>query len=457
MAEAYENNQRLSLLRRVLLALVLAAMMMVAGVMLAAYLASRQLGKEVVKISEAGEPVTFSALYPNPIQGMAAEDANRCYVESVKQIPADELTNLTQINTFYRINMVSLPANQFPADLREKVEESLVRAEPIFVKLDKGAQLPLSGFDIGVLHGKQICKGRLDSVQGTVFLSSLRTLDLIRRSDSERAAESIVSTLKLLRVFDSYPTIIVQGRKMICVRLVCSDIQLLLLRCPPSKQHLEMLQSLLEQSFPHDSFERTLLAERIYQLEIARNLIPRPIASKYLTAEVSRLPEQLPLPAFTWHRMRMFRGSAQFMRDIAWFIEVSRLPWPGLLDKIRDDGSTPSRVASKLVSTVTPLARLAAETFVATRCTVTAIAIERYRREEKKLPDRLEDMCPRYIKSIPQDPFTGRAMLYAHGDKSYKVYSTASIRTEDVNSVMPLPDRPAILDNSIRNRLNTPQ
>jgi hypothetical protein len=450
MAETYENKQRLPVWRRMLLALVLAAMVVVGGVMLAAYLASRQLGREVVKIREAGEPVTFSALNPAPIQKKAVEDANRYYIESVRQILPDELTNLIQVNTFCRINLVSLPANQFPADLCKKAVENLVKAEPIFAKLDKGARLPLSGFDIGVLRGRQICKSQLDSVQGTVLLSSLRTLDLIRRGDSEKATESILTTLKLIRVFDSHPTIIVQGRKMICVRLVCSDIQLLLLRCRPSEQHLEMLQSMLEESFPADSLERTLLAERIYQLEIARDLIPRHISSKYLTAEVSKLPERLSLPAFTWHRMRVFRLSAQFMRDIAWFIEVSRSPWPEPLNKIKDGGSTPSRVASGLTSAVTLLTRLAAETFIATRCTVTAVAIERYRREEKKLPDRLEDMCPRYIKSIPQDPLTGLAILYTHGDKSYKVYSAASIHSEDVNSVMPLPDRPVILDDSIR-------
>ncbi len=451
MAEILEKKQRLPLWRRVLLALVLAAMAMVAGLMLAAYLASRQLGREIVKISMAGEPVTFPALPPKQAQGGAVEDAKPYYIEAVRQISSGDLANITRVNIFYRTNLVSLPASQFPGDLREKVSESLAKAEPVFAKLDKGTQLPLSGFDIGVLQGRQICKAKLDSVQGTVFLASLRTLDLIRAGDGEKAAKSIETTLKLIRAFDTYPTLIVQGRKMICVRLMCSDI-LLLLRCRPSEQHLEMLQSLLEQSFPSDTLERTLLAERAYQLEIARNLIPEHIASKYLMADVPVLPERLSLPDFTWHRMRMFRASAEFLRDMAWFIKVSRLPWPGPLDEIRDANSTPSGGASGLISTVAPLTRLIAETLAATQCTQTAVAIEHYRQQEKTLPNTLEDMHPRYIKSIPIDPFTGRAIIYSHDDKSYNLYSASNIRAEDVNLIMPAQDQPAALDNDIQTK-----
>jgi hypothetical protein len=143
------------------------------------------------------------------------------------------------------------------------------------------------------------------------------------------------------------------------------------------------------------------------------------------------------------------------MRDMAWFIKVSRLPWPGPLDEIKDANLTPSRGASGLISAVAPLTRLIAETLIATECTETAVAIERYRRQEKILPDTLEDMHPRYIKSIPLDPFTGRAILYFHDEKSYTVYSAANIFADDVNSIMLTPDHPATLDGIRTNPTTT--
>ncbi len=442
-----EKLRGLPLWRKVLLALVLAAMMLVAGIILAAYLAGRQLGREVIEISKAGEPLVYSDLYAEQAQANTNENAALYYIEAVRRIRPGDLQDLMKLNVFYRLNMLSLPADKFSGELREKTAQNLMKAEPVFAMLDKGAQLPLLEFDIGVLRGRQICKDRLDSIQGTVFLSSLRTLDLIRAGNSGKATESIATTIKMMRAFDIFPTILVQGRKMICVRLICSDIQLLLAYASKnsttgsrlSDNQLERLQFLLDEAFHSDSLERTLLAERVYQLEVGRNLIPPRVASRFLSPDVPSLPDRLAAPKFTWHRMRMCARAARFLRDMAWFIKVSRLPWPGPLNEIKDANSTPSKGASGLILTVVPLTRLTAETLVARECTKAIVAIERYRRQEKILPDSLEDMCPQYIKSIPLDPFTGQAVLYTHDDKSYKVFSAASVRIDDVNSIMPAP------------------
>jgi hypothetical protein len=213
--------------------------------------------------------------------------------------------------------MASLPAGQFPGDLREKVADTLNKAKPIFENLDKGAQLTLSEFDMGVTLGSQVCKARLDSAQCAAFLSSLRTLDLILAGKGDAAADSIISTLQLTRVFDTCPTMFVQGRKLTCVGLACGDIQLLLAKCSPSENQLSRLQTLLEKTLPSDSLKGSLVAERVYQLEIARNIIPRNIASKYLMADAPALPERLAAPPFTWHRMRIFFSSAKYLRDMA--------------------------------------------------------------------------------------------------------------------------------------------
>ena len=42
-----------------------------------------------------------------------------------------------------------------------------------------------------------------------------------------------------------------------------------------------------------------------------------------------------------------------------------------------------------------------------------AVAVERYRLRNNKMPLQLEDLAPRYLSSVPQDPFTGRPMKFA--------------------------------------------
>ena len=457
LAEQMEKKQPLPLWRRIALALVIAAMAGVLGLMLMAYIAEIQFCGEIRKISKAGEPTKFPDLLTGRTGTQTGKDANGYYIDALRQFRPADVTNLMQVNLFYRTNMASLPAGQFPGDLREKVADTLNKAKPIFDNLDKGAQLTLSEFDTGVTLGSQVCKAKLDSAQCAVFLSSLRTLDLILAGKGDAAADSIISTLQLTRVFDTCPTMFVQGRKLTCVGLACGDIQLLLAKCSPSENQLSRLQTLLEKTFPSDSLKESLEGERVYQLEIARNLIPRHIASKYLMADAPPLPERLALPPFTWHRMRIFFASAKYLRDMAWLITVSSQPWPGPLDELTGAKAKPSVKSSGLIPTAAMLSRLTAETLAIVRCTTSAIAIERYRLQNGRIPDALADICPTYIKSIPPDPFTGQTLLYIRDDQSYTIYSTGFNRTDDGGAVTAKVGEPTILDTGLRIRHTSPK
>jgi hypothetical protein len=450
VVRVWENFGRLPLWRQVLLGLVALAMAGVIGLVLAAKITRIQLGSEIVKISRAGESVAFTDIQTGPVQTEVGLDANSFYFDAIRVIPPGDLISLKQVNLFYRVSLASLPTSQFPADMHEKVAQALAKAEPILSNLDKGSVLALSGFNIGIMQGNQVCRGRLDSVQGAVSLLSLRTLNLIQANDCERAAESVMSELKFLRVFDTYPTMLVQERKMACCVLVCSDIQVLLTRCQISEERLKNIQFALQGIITSDSLTRMFLAERAYQIEIARNLIPRGIASRYLASDVPQLPERLAMPPFTWHRMRFFALSAGYMRDMARLIAVSRKPWPGPLDDATIMLAKSSVKPGKLTSISVLLTRLTAETLATVQCTTTAVAIELYRRDQGRIPGSLDDICPRYIKTIPIDPFTGKPLLYVHDDPSYTVYSAGINRTDDGGAVAPKAEQTGILDVGIR-------
>jgi hypothetical protein len=450
--EQRENKQPLPLWRRISLALVFAAMAGVLGLLLTAYIAEMRFCGEIRKISRAGEPTKFPDLFADRTGTQTGEDANGYYVDAIRQFRPADVTNLMQVNLFYRTNMASLPAGQFPGDLREKVSDTLNKAKPVFVNLDKGAQLTLSEFDIGVTLGSQVCKARLDSAQGAVFLSSLRTLDLILADKGDVTADSIITTLRLTRVFDDYPTMLVQGRKLTSVGITCGDIQLLLTRCTVSQDQLSRLQPLLEETLASDSFKKSLEAERVYQLEIARNIIPKGMASKYLMADAPPLPERLAAPPFTWHRMRMFFASAKYLRDMAVLVKVSGQPWPQPLDELNALKSKSPAKSSGLVPSASVLSRLTAETLAIVRCTDTAIAIERYRLQNGRIPDGLSEICPDYIKSIPSDPFTGKSLLYTNDGQSYTVYSAGANHADDGGMITAKTGEQAALDTGLRVR-----
>jgi len=122
-AQTQEKMQKLPLWRKVLLILVLAAMILIAAVMLAANFAQRRLVSEVRRISKAGEPLVFADLRPEPNKPDPNKDAGRFYTDAARRIRPVDLDDLMKLNIFYRLNMVSLPPDKFPAELRDKTSE----------------------------------------------------------------------------------------------------------------------------------------------------------------------------------------------------------------------------------------------------------------------------------------------------------------------------------------------
>ena len=53
-----------------------------------------------------------------------------------------------------------------------------------------------------------------------------------------------------------------------------------------------------------------------------------------------------------------------------------------------------------------------------------ALAIRLYEKGEGKLPEKLEDLLPKYIATLPEDPFNGfKPLKYIKQNNGYVVYS----------------------------------
>jgi len=53
----------------------------------------------------------------------------------------------------------------------------------------------------------------------------------------------------------------------------------------------------------------------------------------------------------------------------------------------------------------------------------TALAVERFRLSEVRLPYELLELVPKFLDEVPPDPFTGTPLIYVQVDDGYRVYS----------------------------------
>jgi hypothetical protein len=60
-----------------------------------------------------------------------------------------------------------------------------------------------------------------------------------------------------------------------------------------------------------------------------------------------------------------------------------------------------------------------------------AIAVERYRRNQGRLPEDLRRLVPDYLRAVPIDPFDGQSLRYIPGSDRYTLYSIGRNRRDD--------------------------
>ncbi len=92
------------------------------------------------------------------------------------------------------------------------------------------------------------------------------------------------------------------------------------------------------------------------------------------------------------------------------------------------------------------------------RASAAAIAVELYRRDHQgALPPGLQDLVPRYLASMPQDPATGAPMLLKARPDAFSIYSVGGDGKDDGGDFTSEPRSLRGKDVGVRVALLSPQ
>jgi hypothetical protein len=142
------------------------------------------------------------------------------------------------------------------------------------------------------------------------------------------------------------------------------------------------------------------------------------------------------------YRDRAIRIHASYLRAMNEAVEIARLPleeqapkyraWReryGHVENVGDGFCLFRRVEFALLRGHADL-----------RCARAALAAERYRRSHGDWPQSLADLVPRFLPTVPLDPFDGKPLRYRKTDHGAIVYSVGEDGCDDGGDPNPPPN-----------------
>jgi hypothetical protein len=396
------------------------------------YLATRDLQAEVQKIRAAGEPVTFAQLAEQRPKPSEDQDAAPYYGAALLlQRNSEQLWDaLAKCHEIAEDRQAELPA-----DLVASIQDLLAQNGLALEMIDRGGALPACDFDIGVEHGIGSALAKLGKAGGPAKLCSLRTAFLAMQGQSDRAAESAMSTLRMTRMFDAQPIVIACLLKVACLAMTAGDVPVILEHGSPSRSSLDRLQEALLEAEQTIDLRRVWLAERVYCLEVMRNLFSDRRELQAFPGDRPSMPETWPTPFASGPFVR--RMAAAVLRKYAASVTMAGKDWPEALAAAHWMGSTqprswlsPNLMADVLGPSLSKAMELSARSVADLRCARVAVLVDMYRLDMGHLPQTLADVESSLGVKLPSDPFTGGALIYRKTADGYLVYSLGESRQD---------------------------
>ncbi len=366
--------------------------------------------RRIAALRAAGYPTTFAELAEYTKLPDGAENAAGMYGSAFEALvlPVDDA------------NVPSLGKAKWPA-----------RGAPLPEPTAKAVEacLAANGQCLALLHeaaGIEHCRYDYDyarmlpPAQDSRQAEQLLHLSAIYHASQGDTAAAVTAIEDGLRLSDSLqrePALIGYLVRIGCLGLTLNGLERSLSLTTFTDGQLKELGDALTRTGNTLDFTRVLVTERCFMIERCRN-------PSRLGPTGGGLPvRMLPGMRETWLTDVLNYMEAQ--------IEAGQLPPVERLKRFRQIRDEIQQLSFLHVMTkiAVPAFTRAAELDLRARAHLelarTALVIERYRLAGGKVPQRLEELVPQYLKEVPSDPFDGNPIRYRRTEPGYRLYSVS--------------------------------
>jgi hypothetical protein len=321
------------------------------------------------------------------------------------------------------------PQEQLRADQLTLLSSELDSVAPALAEARKLAGLPRGRYPI--TYAPNPINTLLNEQQNARTVAALLAHDarrLAQQGDPKAALASCRAALNTGRSLGDEPLGISQLIRTGCVALACWEIERVLAQGEPADADLAAVQQLLDEEERFPTVLVTLRGERAMQHELYQR-VEKGEAS--LDTSGTPPPSGLMGGLERWSERRLLRYEQPFiLRSLTGRVEVARRPPHEQRAAMKTQATEEKRevpsdaiLTRLLVPSIDKLCQAAWRKQTQLRCLAVLVAVERFRQANGRWPVKLDDLKPRFLKTVPLDPFDGKPLRYRRLDDGVIVYS----------------------------------
>ena len=261
--------------------------------------------------------------------------------------------------------------------------------------------------------------------------AALRTHD----HDFDGAVESCHAMLNAARSVGDEPFLICLLVRTACIQLMVDALERTLPQGEAREETLAQLQKALEQEMDEPTLLVALRGERGGHYELLELIRAGKVRPSYIAAMTGQRQNAYTRFMQDFLPVRASINRPAYLRMMNEMVEAAKLPLekqPAEFERIQTawKDKVTDLVGGPPFMDVTPAAFFRAQAVM--RCTVAALAAERYRLRRGAWPGSLDVLVQEgLLAKVPLDPFDGQPLRYKSSDEGRVIYSVGPDRTDN--------------------------
>jgi tetratricopeptide (TPR) repeat protein len=407
---------------------------------------SIRVNSDLAALRKAGYPTSMQELermyYPKL---KPEENAASFFTDAFQHL---DLTNSAkEVLTITFLSNQTLPKGSvhFSSENKEKILKALGENQEALETLRKTPPTGACHYSVDFNKGLAMLVPHWSSIRASARLFVLEAILNAEEGEPAAAIENLQAALRLSHSMAEEPLPISQLCRISCRATLFFGLEHIL-----NSQQLTDVQLLqIARAFRGD--ETPLAMEHAMAGELCMGIHLFQMSGKELSSVISSLnlddPDASSEPSDMSLGIKLMKLSGMTGRDFDYFIrtmsrrlEESKLPFPAKLDAADEGRSVLQNETSHSLYFYSALILPAgcrvplkeAQDIARMNIIQSALAIERYRlANQDRLPDKLDDLVPSLLPSVPSDPFDGKPLRFKKLPKGYMVYSIGPDRKDD--------------------------